>query len=255
MYEDAARFYDVIHDARGRDPRAEADLVAAEVRRRTPGARTLLDVACGTGATLPRFAELFDVVGIDLSREMLAVAALRAPDVPLVAADMRTFDLGRRFDAIVCLFSSIGYLVEEADLHRAVATMAAHLEPGGTLLVEGWIEPEFWLGAGVMSEAGRDSDLAVARVVRTEREGPITDIFMRYVAASPDGLATVDEHHRMRLADPAEFESAYRAVRLSFERLPHMLRPGRSAYVGTARAQVLDPAGRRLEDAPPVPDA
>lgn len=45
MYSDAARFYDLIHKAKGRDPAREADIFVAEIRRRTPNARTLLDVA------------------------------------------------------------------------------------------------------------------------------------------------------------------------------------------------------------------
>jgi SAM-dependent methyltransferase len=234
MYAEAAQFYDVIHDARGRDADAEADIVIAEVRRRRPEARTLLDVACGTGANLPRFAESFDVTGVDISAEMLTVAAERCPDVPLVAADMRSFDLQRRFDAVVCLFSGIGYLTEEADLRRAVAAMTAHLAPGGILLIEGWVEPEYWLGPSVHAESATAEDLAVARVARSYREGQLTEIFMRYTAASADDITTVDEHHTMRLAEPSEFEAAYAAAVLSFERLPDVLHPGRSVYVGVA---------------------
>src|SRR5437016_502278 len=93
MYAEAARFYDLIHDARGRDAAAEADMVIGELRRRHPKPASLLDVGCGTGAHLPRFAEQFDVAGIDLSEEMLAIARERCPNVPLTRADMRTFDM------------------------------------------------------------------------------------------------------------------------------------------------------------------
>jgi len=59
-----------------------------------------------------------------------------------------------------------------------------------------------------------------------------SELFMRYSAASADDITTIDEHHIMRLSDPREFESAYRAAGLTFERLPHMLHPGRAVYVG-----------------------
>ena len=136
----AARFYDPTNDARGRDAGAEAGAVVGEIRRRCPGARSLLDVACGTGAHLPRFA----------------------------------------------------------------------------------------------AESGRSDDVAVARVVRSRREGMRCDVFVRYVAASADGVTTADEHHALRLSDPGEFEAAYRSAGLGFERLPHMLHPGRAVYVGAA---------------------
>jgi SAM-dependent methyltransferase len=234
MYTDAARFYDVIHGARGRDVAAEADIVIAKVTARCPEARSLLDVACGTGTHLPQFAEAFDVFGLDLSEEMLALAAERCPDVPLAVGDMRSFDLARQFDAVVCLFSAIGYVTDVADARRAVATMASHLAPGGVLLIEGWIEPDEWLGENVFADCDRSDELAVARVSRTRRDGLITDIVMRYTAATLDDITTIDEHHTMRLSDPAEFEGHYAAAGLSFERLPTLLRPGRAVYVGLA---------------------
>ena len=232
MYASAARFYDILHEARGRDAEAEADLVLAELRRRTVSPRSLLDVACGTGAHLPRFADALEVVGLDRSEAMLAVAASRAPDVELVTGDMRDFGLQRRFDAVTCLFSSIGYLVEEAEVHQAIATMASHLEPRGVLLVEGWVEPEHWHDGTVNSDCGRDGDVAVARVVRSARDGLRGELFMRYVAATPEVIETIDEHHVMRLSSSDDFEGALRAAGLSFERLPHMLHPGRPVYVG-----------------------
>jgi ubiquinone/menaquinone biosynthesis C-methylase UbiE len=73
-----------------------------------PDARTLLDVACGTGAHLELLREHYEVVGLDLDPELLAIARGRLPGVELVEGDMTGFDLGRRFDAVACLFSSIG---------------------------------------------------------------------------------------------------------------------------------------------------
>jgi SAM-dependent methyltransferase len=235
VYEDAAQFYDVIHEARGRDAAKEVALVRGEILRRCPHAASLLDVGCGTGAHLPHFAETFDVVGLDSSPRMLGVAASRVADTELVEGDFRSFDLGRTFDAITSLFSGIGYLTEVEELHIAILNMAKHLAPGGALLIEGWVEPEYWIGSTVTAESGHSNDLAVARAVRSEREGLICTIEMRYVAATPEHLVSVDEQHIMRLSDPAEFAGAYEAAGLTFERLPHMLHPGRSVFVGARR--------------------
>ncbi|HUF33495.1 MAG TPA: class I SAM-dependent methyltransferase [Acidimicrobiales bacterium] len=232
MYDDAARFYDVIHKARGRNPGAEADLVIAEARRLAPHAATLLDVGCGTGAHLPRFSQVFDVVGVDLSPHMLAIASRQAPNVPLVEGDFRSFELDRTFDVAVSLFSGIGYLVERADLEAAVAHIADHLNTGGALLIEGWVEPDYWIDGAVNADSGRDGDLAVARAVRSSRQGMRCEIEMRYAAATPEGISTVDEQHTMRISDPNEFAEAFAAAGLSFERLPHMLHGGRSVYAG-----------------------
>jgi ubiquinone/menaquinone biosynthesis C-methylase UbiE len=234
VYGDASRFYDLIHEARGRDPDGEADVLMAEIRRRNRAARTLLDVACGTGAGMSRMSESFEVMGLDASDAMLAVARERCPDMQFVHGDMRSFDLERRFDAIVSLFSGIGYLTEEADMRQAIATMAAHLESGGVLLIEGWVEPDRWLGSTVSADAYESEELAVARVVRSWAEGLRSEFSARYTAASSQGFTTIDEHHVMRLSEPTEFEAAYEHAGLSFERLPGLLRPGRAVYVGLA---------------------
>ena len=84
--------------------------MSASIRTHKPDAATLLDVACGTGAHLVHFARKYRVEGIDVSEEQLAVARARLPGVELHLGDMTTFDLGRTFDAVTCMFSSIGYV-------------------------------------------------------------------------------------------------------------------------------------------------
>jgi ubiquinone/menaquinone biosynthesis C-methylase UbiE len=237
MYAEAAAFYDLIHDARDRDANAEAELVIDEIRLRNPQARTMLDVACGTGANLRRFSESFEVVGLDASEEMLTIAREKYPHVRFVTADMRSFDLVQRFDAVVSIFSGIGYLLEATDLRRAVATMAGHLTPGGVLMLEGWVEPDKWIDSEVSVDAVETPGLALARVTCSIRDGLRTELTSRYVAATSAGLETIDEHHVMRLSDPQEFASAYQQAGLGFERLAELLRPGRAVYVGIAASR------------------
>jgi SAM-dependent methyltransferase len=234
VYTDAARLYDFIHEAKGRDADAEADAFVREIRLRKPDARTLLDVACGTGANLPRFAQSFEVMGLDASQHMVRIARDKCPHVEIVTADMRAFHLDLRFDAVVSLFSGVGYLVEEPELRDAVRTMAKHLTPGGVLMLEGWVEVDQWLGSAVSSDSCTIDDMAVARVTRSSAEGMRSSFTCRYTVATSEGIDTIDEHHVMRLADPDEFASAYEAAGLSFERLPNLLRMGRAVYVGIA---------------------
>jgi SAM-dependent methyltransferase len=84
----------------------------------------------------------FEVEGVDLHPGMVAQAARRLEGVRVSVGDFRTLDLGRRFDVVTCLFSSIGYATTEADLHAVWRTLARHLVPGGIAIVEPWFLPE-----------------------------------------------------------------------------------------------------------------
>lgn len=140
---DLAEVYEIIYRSRGKDWAAEATGVAREIRSRKPDAASLLDVACGTGAHLKTFGEVFQhTEGLEIAEPMRDLAARRLPEVKVHAGDMRAFDLGRTFDTVVCLFCAIGYLSEVEDMRSAVAAMARHLVPGGVLVIEPWWFPE-----------------------------------------------------------------------------------------------------------------
>src|SRR5215831_7656571 len=106
MFDRTAHVYDLLYSFK--DYEAEARDLVTLIRDRNPEAGSLLDVACGTGRHLELLQASFpDVAGVDLDAGLLDVARGRLPDVVLTQADMRTFDLGRTFDAVTCLFSSV----------------------------------------------------------------------------------------------------------------------------------------------------
>jgi len=204
MYARSARFYDAIYSFK--DYAAEAAELDRRVQAAKPGAATLLDVACGTGGHLRELSGRYRCEGIDLSADQLSVAAQNAPKVSLHQADMTAFDLGRRFDAVVCLFSSIGYVGTVQRLNEAIAAMAHHLEPGGVLIVEPWLEPQVWQDGHLSSLFVDDSDIKIARLSVASTEGRLSVMEMEYLVATREagvehfverhalGLFTIDEH-------------------------------------------------------------
>ena len=219
MYDRAAAAYDVLHAARGKDHGAESARVAELVRERRPGARTLLDTACGTGLHLRHFGDNFDVVeGVDRSPAMLARARQRVPGVPLHDGDLRTFDLGRRFDAVTCLFSSIAYLVPADELRRGVANLARHLVDGGVLVVEPWVRPEDWDPATLPRiDSGQGDGLSVTRMTRSRRVRDRTYLDMQYLIGTDDGIEHVAEDHEMGLYVEEVYREAFTAAGCSVE--------------------------------------
>ena len=142
MYDRSAALYDAIYQGIGKDYAAESAEIIDLIRARRPDASTLLDVACGTGGHLEHLRTVFTVEGLEASPHMAAIARTKlGPGVAVHEDDMRRFDLGRRFDAVTCLFSSIGYLRTPDELTQALTTMARHLVPGGVLVVDPWFFP------------------------------------------------------------------------------------------------------------------
>jgi len=209
MFAKSAHLYDLLYEkGLGKDYAAEAaDLVA-----RLPEAHTLLDVACGTGLHLPHLARRFDCVGVDLDARMLAVARERCPDVPLIEADMVELDLGRTFDAVVCMFSSIGYVATEDRLRRAVSAMARHLNPGGTLIVEPFITPDVWVDGHVGMLTVDEPDVKICRVNRSRRDGICSVMEFHYVVATSESVEHFSEEHRLALFTWEQYRGAFEAA-------------------------------------------
>lgn len=125
IYTDEAELYDIAFDW---DLSEEAAWLAQRL------GRSVLEPGCGSGRMLAALAARgLEAVGIDTSEEMLALARARGCEV--VHADMRNFDLGRRFDGAVSVVSTVGILGPDG-LASHLESMARHLEPGARYLVQ-----------------------------------------------------------------------------------------------------------------------
>lgn len=228
----SASIYDAVYG--GKDYAGEAARVHDLIQARRPGARTLLEVACGTGRYLEHLRAWYDVAGLDVSPQQLAVARGRLPDVALHQADMRAFDLGRRFDAVACLFSSIGYARTVEGLRDAVAAMARHLERGGVLVVEPWIDPDEWVENRVHMVTVDEPELKIARTNTSSRDGDLAVMEMHYLVGRPEGVEHFVERHELALFSREQYADAFRAAELEVEHDREGL-IGRGLYLAVRR--------------------
>ena len=94
----------------------------------------ILDIAAGSGRlTIPLVRAGKRVTAVDLSEDMLALLQRAVPDNPrldCVVADMRSFDLGRRYDLVVIGATSIT-LLDRQGRNDLYANVRAHLTDGG----------------------------------------------------------------------------------------------------------------------------
>jgi SAM-dependent methyltransferase len=236
MYATSAHVYDALY--RGLDYAGSARGVHEIARARGAGrgtARpTLLDVGCGTGTHLARFAEWYEVAGVDLAPEMAAIARAKNPGVPIHVADMRDFDLARRFDVVVCLFSAVAFVRTTDGLRAAVAHMAHHLAPGGVLAVERWFGPGEWKDGHLSIDAVDDPGFKLARMARSGRDGLVSWVDLHYQVLTPDGLERFDERLELGLFEDAEYADAFAAAGLRDVETVTGGLAGRGLVVGTA---------------------
>ena len=230
-----AEIFEPIYRLRGKDWAAEAETVVKLIRERSPGAGTLLDVACGTGAHLETFDRLLDhVEGLEIAEPMRAVAHRRLPDVPVHAGDMRDFDLGRRFDAVTCMFNSIGYMASLSEMRAAIRCMARHLVPGGVVVVEPWWFPERFLDGYLAADAGSIDGHAYARVSHSSRHGRRTRLEARYLIGRAEGITEFTQVSDLMLFTETEYLGAFADAGAPAEYLEGGL-TGRGLFIGVRR--------------------
>jgi len=212
VYRESARVYDAL--CRHKDYEGASLKLRDIVRRVTPDAASLLDVACGTGRHVEYLKRDFRVEGLDFSPEMLAVARGRCPDVPFHEGSLVDFHLDGRFDAITCLFGSIGYARTPDGLHRSVGSMVRHLRPGGALIVEPWVTPEAFITGRLVCDTVNDPDLKVARMYVTRREGQVSVFDSHYLIATPDGVEHFSEREELGLFTDDQYRDVFRQAGL-----------------------------------------
>jgi SAM-dependent methyltransferase len=125
----------------------EAAFVARCLERWGKNCRRVLELACGTGQHAFLLEQHgYEVVASDRSPDMIAQAEAkrqaRGSGVRFVEADMRGLSIpGPPFDAVVCLFDSLGYAVTNEAIAGVLARVHDHLRPGGLFLCEFWHAP------------------------------------------------------------------------------------------------------------------
>ncbi len=154
------------------DYEAWADFIEAAFDRFLPAPPCLvLDLACGTGRmTFPLLDRGYDMIGVDASADMLAIAQektserrnhlwdhifdrivnepdgvdpedatqeiLSMPSPLFLEQDMRNFELFGTVDATVCCLDSFNYLCGDGDLAASLACIYLYLAPGGLLIFD-----------------------------------------------------------------------------------------------------------------------
>jgi SAM-dependent methyltransferase len=236
MFSESAPLYDLIYGPL-KDYAGECARIAALLRRVHPAARTVLDAACGTGEHARRLSEAhgYEVDGFDLEPEFVRLAGRKRPGGRFLRADLTDFDMGRRYDAVLCLFSSIAYVKTLARVRRTLRAFRRHLAPGGVVLVEPWFEPGAWQSGRVFVHTGGAEGITVCRMSHSSRRRRVSVVQFEYLVGRAGGIERLSETHELGLFRTDELAGCFPAAGLEvLEHDPAGL-TGRGLFVARAR--------------------
>jgi SAM-dependent methyltransferase len=179
-----------------------------------PGAE-VLDVACGWGRHSIALARAgFKVTGLDWSETLLARAQKRAKaagvQVDFVRGDMREIPYAGRFDAVLSLYSSLGYFLSDEEDLRVLRGAHQALKPGGTFVLEtmhrdhvvsGFAERDWWETDG-------------GATVWVEREFDAVDGVSREWTRWTRGDRKGEKYHELRIRSATEWDVLLRQAGL-----------------------------------------
>jgi SAM-dependent methyltransferase len=231
--EDAirAKIYDAIYaHGSGKNYAAEASEMAAEIKARATDVSSVLGVACGSGLHLVALRDHFPCVeGTETFGAMCEMARQRTGGMAIHLAEAATIDLGRTFDAVVVLFSTISRPATYLDLVRSLFRLRAHLRPGGVILVDPWYTPEEWHDDALSHAVVSSDDGLVVRAIHTSSERRRSTSQITYLYGEPGkGVSVYVESRNLTLFTYREYLDAFAEagfVESEVVRVPPRMRP------------------------------
>jgi ubiquinone/menaquinone biosynthesis C-methylase UbiE len=232
LYRELAKYYDKIYQ--WKDYTIETEKIKELIKQfKTTSGNSLLEVGCGTGHHIQHLQDTYQCTGVDLNEEILLVAREKHPNTEFIQANMVNMDLGRSFDVITCLFSSIGYVKTYSNLEKTLNGFSRHLFSGGVAIIEPWFTKDVYSVGRPSITVYEDDDLKIARVSVSEIADIVSVMDMHYLIAERGkkvkhyvdrhelGLFEVDK--TLEIMKGAGFDALY---------LPDGLMENRGLYIG-----------------------
>lgn len=131
-YDHFARFYDAMQG----EPTSTSALLETLIQEWHPQVKQVLELACGTGAVLKLLRPSYQIVGLDLSEEMLEIARKKVPAATFYQGDMSAFSLPMSFDLIFCVYDSVNHLTTFVQWQSLFQHVDQHLNAQGLFIFD-----------------------------------------------------------------------------------------------------------------------
>ncbi len=232
IFNGLAKYYDLIYS--WKDYQKEANKIKSLIKKHKKSAgRDLLEVACGTGKHIPYLKDFFSILATDMNKAMLSIARKNLPDVTFKQVDMVELNLDRKFDVILCLFSSIGYVKTYQNLTKTIQHFAKHLKVGGVVIIEPWFTETAYI-TGLPSMTTYDGEgIKIARLCVCQKRGILSVMDMYYlIAEKKQKMKHFVERHELAMFDVDRVLSIMKKQGLRAKFLKHGLMKDRGLYIG-----------------------
>lgn len=233
MYIISAEIYDLVYSYK--DYEKEASEIESMIKLKKPECKTILDIACGTGRHHCYLKEMFLVDGIDLNDEFLKRAKEVNPSGHYHVADMSDFTSTKKYDVIICLFSSIGYNITLEKLNSTLTCFYDCLNENGIIFIEPWFTPEVWEVGKLHMLTFDNENLKVCRMNQSDADGRVSITKFQYLVGKPDnGIKHYEERHELGLFTREEMLQSFINARFDI-RYDEAGIAGRGMYIGTKK--------------------
>jgi SAM-dependent methyltransferase len=198
-----SEYYDLFYA--DKDYAAEAAFVRDIIERYKPGARSILDLGCGSGRHAVEFARAgLMVTGVERSGHMIARAKdqigrlspnLRG-QLTLVEGDATTYTSATKYDVVVALFHVVSYQTTNEALQGIFNSARVNLIRDGLFVFD------FWYGPAVLTERPQVRVKRVAtsshdliRIAEPEHQVNRNVVDVRYTLTSVDRETGLAKQH------------------------------------------------------------
>jgi ubiquinone/menaquinone biosynthesis C-methylase UbiE len=208
MFNKSEEIYDLVYSFK--DYKNEALKVKDYILENEPSCKTILDIGCGTAEHHKYLSKDFLIDGIDINEKFVSIAKKKNPAGTYSVADMTSFDLQKKYDAVICLFSSIGYLKSFDEIVSALKYFSRHLNPQGLLIIEPWLSAEAYHSGKIGMTSYNKDDIKICRMSESLQDGNTSILNLHYMLATKDnGIQYFEESHKMRLTETEEMMKAF----------------------------------------------
>ncbi len=182
----------------------------------------LLELGCGTGTLTEMFAKKgYDMIGVDLSEDMLAEAMEKRSESGLsilyLQQDMREFELYGTVAAVISLCDTMNYLTEFEDLVTVLRLVNNYLDPQGIFVFD--LKTDYYFANEVGEQIFAEADEEVSYIWQNEydEDERINQYLLTLFLQEEDGrYSRYDELHEQRAYTLKEIKKAARLAGMEF---------------------------------------